>query len=338
MNKFFRPAVLIAICGFPFLSAAQTTIDANAQQQATARHPDLLRAGSPLNKKFLQLFNQAEQNDPAVLLDPRWPIILSDSAAALLAQNASPSPSPTPLPAAAPAVASGTGAAAVTLTLTAPEKAQIRAEEIYRSEVEKEIAAQAPPASQNHRLWALLNSSFTLWFLSSIVIAGLTAAVTASQKRHSERIRRIDVRRRLNIEISSRISESIAALLLDEKRINEGSVYYLSSIYGVALRYLDNSVTSDKSRLDFSIYPEYRQRKFRSLIFELTAVGEPGNLPALRDAQNAYAELEKLTDQSSVGENYTRPPAVEKTLMLEAIHKVLDLMKRLELYPFWRTP
>jgi hypothetical protein len=77
----------------------QAVID--AQKAAVAKYPDLGRAGSPLHTKFLELYHQALDSDPALFANPNWPLIISDQASALLgvetvhpAPSASPDPSP----------------------------------------------------------------------------------------------------------------------------------------------------------------------------------------------------------------------------------------------------
>lgn len=71
--------------------------------------------------------------------------------------------------------------------LTAEEKARIRAEEIFRDEVRKELADKSKRRSGvGGRMWEALNSAFVLWFLGSVVVGYLTFHV---QQKH-ERARR----------------------------------------------------------------------------------------------------------------------------------------------------
>src|SRR5882762_7285196 len=44
------------------------------------------------------------------------------------------------------------------------EKARIRQEEIFRSEIRREIEASKPKKRLSARVWTCLNSSFALWF------------------------------------------------------------------------------------------------------------------------------------------------------------------------------
>ena len=145
--------------------------------------------------------------------------------------------------------------------------------------------AAEPEGSQ---LWKILNSSFALWFLSSVVVGTLTALVARYQKDQSERAQKATVERRLNTEISSRLADGLVAMRLDHKRVTEKSnVYFASAMYNEAIYYLDNRVTdNDKNPLDFSVYPEYKHRRFRSLLFELSAVAEHRAMHALHEAKH----------------------------------------------------
>jgi hypothetical protein len=234
--------------------------------------------------------------------------------------------------------ASAAGVAAMVYaptTLPEAEQNRIRAEEIFRHEVTRKIETEAPKDSVGRRLWTLLNSSFALWFLSSVLVGGLTAAVTKYQKRYAERMRVLDLRRRLKTEISSRIADGLVALHLEEKRIVKGAAYYALTIYNQTISYLDNHVTSEGKLLDFSIYPEYRPRRFRSLIIELSALAEPATLAALSEAQQGFAQLVELADQVSTTEDYSKP--ADESAGLEAARKSIESLNRLQANPCWQS-
>lgn len=217
------------------------------------------------------------------------------------------------------------------------EKNRIRTEEIFRQEVRREIEAEISKQSRGKKLWSVLNSSFALWFLSSIVIAGLTAVVTIHQKNHSEYMQKTDIKRRLNTEITSRIKEALEALHLDIKRIDGGNVYPASSIYNEALHYLDNNVTDGQKLFDFSIYPEYRSRRFRSLIFELSPIVEKSELPQLRQAEATYKQLEKLADQAAIQETSSMHLPSDKFVSLNAAKGSILILKQLQTNDFWQA-
>jgi hypothetical protein len=185
-------------------------------------------------------------------------------------------------------------------------------------------------------VWSVLNSAFALWFLSSVVIAGLTTVYTLYQKNRTEKTDQAGHRRRLNIEIGNRIAGGLIALRLDRQRIAGGSVYYAGAIYGEALSYLNNRVMDGANRLDFSIYPEYRWQSFRPLLFDLSAFVAPSELPDLRNADATYAKLEDLADRACIAESgSTQPPNASQTL--SAVEDAILILQQLQMHPSWKT-
>jgi len=181
--------------------------------------------------------------------------------------------------------------------LTEEEKSRVRAEEIFRAEILRDLQANKP-RSNHQRLWTLLNSSFALWFLSSVVLAGLTTAVTYYQAKRGEHLRKAELERRLDTEISGRIALARRGAHLDEKRIAQGADYSTQAVYNTAQFYLDNSFITGSSHLyDFSLYPEYQTRTFRSLVFELRSVVDSADRPELTDVLAVYEKLLDLGSQ-----------------------------------------
>ena len=176
--------------------------------------------------------------------------------------------------------------------ITDEQKAQIRAEEIFRLELRRELKPSYSRNSRGARLWSLLNSSFALWFLSSVVLAALTSTYAAWQAKKSEEARKAEIARRLDTEIGNRLSQALWALRDDEVGIKKGSLYAPRWIYANVGDYLDNFFVHDPSNpRDFSVYPEYRNRSFRSLILELDTVVNVDAQPDLRMALSAYGRL-----------------------------------------------
>lgn len=326
----------MAVFGFALvmtlvLPATAETV-ADAQKEAVERYPDLGDEGSPIHAKFLELYQNAQKTEPSLFSNVDWPVIIADRAYALLA--ATPTPSPTATPSGAGPVATGTTGNIP--SLSDADKARIRAEEIFRHEIDKEIETSEQADSDGRQIWTILNSSFTLWFLSSVVVASLTAAVALFQKRHGERVRRAETQRRLDIEISSRIAGGLVALNLEKDRIAAGSTVSISWIFNEALYYLNNRVTDGHKQYDFSIFPEYKARGFQSLIFELSSVVNPSIIAALRESRTIYTQLEALADHAAIEASSEKPPATDKHLVLGALSKTIDLLNKLESNSFWR--
>ncbi len=222
--------------------------------------------------------------------------------------------------------------------LTEEEKTRIRAEEIFRHEVCRDIEAGIPKHFGGKQAWSLLNSSFVLWFLSSVVLTVVAGAIAMYQKSYNEQIQKTEIQRRLNTEISSRIAEALVAMHLEQKRIETGASYFPSEVYNHALHYLNNRVTYMQQSYDFSIYPEYRQRGFRSLIFELRSVAERPAIPTLQQAEVHYKKLEELGDHTTLGVDYSKPATSDKAALLGAVTKASEILDRLQKNSSWETP
>ena len=221
-----------------------------------------------------------------------------------------------------------------TLMLTDDEKARIRAEEIFRLEVSRELAASKPRRSPLERAWAFLNSSLGLWVLSSIVLAALTTAFAHYQSNREEQARKAELERRLDTEISSRISSSLAGLRLDKVRIEQGERYQPEWIYSTAQSYLDNFfITDPSSRRDFSVYPDYQNRTFRSLVFELRAAVDS---PVRQELTTVLAAYEELLNLGSV-ESTPAQKTPGKDESLEAVKNAVELLDHRLTINRWRS-
>lgn len=207
--------------------------------------------------------------------------------------------------------------------LSEEEKSLIRTEEIFRAEVRRELEAKEPP-SHAKKVWTFLNSSFALWFLSSVVLAGLTTAVTAYQAKRSEQLRKVQIERRLDTEISSRIGLTLRTVRLERAKIAGGEAQGPGTAYGTAESYLDNSFP--KTSWDFSIYPGYKARTFRSLVSELTSVADPSEQPDLREAILVYDKLLDLAFRANRAEDEAKQAK-----------SVIDLLERLTKHR-WQSP
>lgn len=184
--------------------------------------------------------------------------------------------------------------------LTAEEEATIRAEEMFRLGVRRDLEASNPRPTRRERVWVVLNSSFALWFLSSIILAGFTAGFTSYRAWQEERENRANLEKRLDVEISNRIAQALAGVRIDKVRLEHGEAYLPHSYYMTVDQYLNNTFLLDPhNRKDFSLYPEFRTRGFRSLIFELKTIVTPVEQP---DLERALAVYETVADLGSVKE------------------------------------
>jgi hypothetical protein len=221
--------------------------------------------------------------------------------------------------------------------LSAQEKRRIRAEEVFRLEVRRELEARSAPRSRGAGLWALLNSSFALWFLSSVVIASLTAAVANYERTHSEQVQKEDRLTRLTTEIGFRVENGVSALASDQRRIQAGGTLSPFDVYVDGLNYLDNRVFyrggSTPEQIDYSVYAEYRDRKFRSLLVDLRNVAGRPAAAALNDANALYMELFDLTAAAQVAAEQSQ---TAKNATIEDGEKTLTILRKLATNELWR--
>ncbi len=206
--------------------------------------------------------------------------------------------------------------------LSEQEKARIQAEEGYRLEVRRELKAKEAAPTGKDRFWKILNSSFALWFLSSVVVAGMAAAYARYESRRSDELKQAETIRRLDTEIAGRIVEARYGLCVDLINIDAGTTYTPASIYGYTLKYFNNSFANDAGNpQDFSIYPEYKARTLRSLVFELSAMVDESQVPMMRQLLN---DNEKFADLGSVPQNLRGDRDASRT----AINQLLQTLNR----------
>jgi|SRR5271157_2546248 len=211
------------------------------------------------------------------------------------------------------------------------EKNRIRAEEIFRYEVRREIEARRPKDSGGKRLWSLVNSTFGVWLLSSVVLGGLGFLYTTYQQHSAEKMRKTQTERRLKEEISGRVSNGLATMRQNGIRIESGEQgRTMEEVYNEAISFLDNRVTRDSYTYDFSTYPEYKQRTFQSLTMELGALAGQSTLATLRASYDHLADLSGKAEKETVFHKDTSLDAVKKSI---EILEQLQANVSLQLYP-----
>jgi hypothetical protein len=77
--------------------------------------------------------------------------------------------------------------------LTPEQKAAIRAEEVFREEIRNQIASGKTDQQRGRKLWAVLNSSLVIWFLTSIVVGVISWKISdaALNRERRETVRRL---------------------------------------------------------------------------------------------------------------------------------------------------
>ncbi len=151
--------------------------------------------------------------------------------------------------------------------------------------------AEKAPKPTAEKIWALLNSSFGLWVLSSVVLAWITKAYSTMESRKAENLKRSTTKQRLDTEIAIRLAMSLDGLRLYEAAA-KGQPTKPQNIYIDAYNSLENFfIHNPNNPRDYSVYPEYRERTFRALILELRSVVESREIEDLKEALDAFEDL-----------------------------------------------
>jgi uncharacterized membrane-anchored protein len=79
---FTKKTCLIGIIGLCVAHACAQTTESDWQAKAVQKYPDLGTEGSPLNTRFIALYNAKKQSDTAFFQNPQWPMLLADEASA----------------------------------------------------------------------------------------------------------------------------------------------------------------------------------------------------------------------------------------------------------------
>lgn len=162
-----------------------------------------------------------------------------------------------------------TNSAVPGLALTEQQELQIRSEEIYRSQVRRQLMAEPDGAKAwTNQVWTDLNSPFVQWLLSSVVISGLVACYTIWQSRREKAKLKRELIEKLDTEISNRIYEALSGTRSYEGSIKNNILWQPNAYYTLIYSFLNNHFDSTQGETysDFSIFPEFKDCSFRSLI------------------------------------------------------------------------
>jgi hypothetical protein len=214
------------------------------------------------------------------------------------------------------------------LELTQEEKDRIKAEELYRHEIRQQIEQSS--VKKKEKIWGFLNSSFTLWFFSSVVIAGLTTFFAGKQNELSEVLKKSSIENRLNNEISYRISEALITINLKMASSDAQGIYEIAYSY-LNNRVKDESGNVDLSKYNFSLCPEYQTRTFDSLIFELGTLIDKAQVLKLQKALQTYKSLEHLVDTANSEKIYNNEDINIAVAKLDSLQNISFWKSRLSL-------
>src|ERR1700722_3831040 len=229
-------------------------------------------------------------------------LLISSSPAAYVPDGMSPHPSPITV----------TNGGVTALALTDAQQAEIRAEEIYRSQVRQELDAK--PDETTSRLWTALNSSFVLWLLSSVVLSGIAACYTGWQNRHAKIKENRELIEKLDTEISNRIYEALSATVSYEGSIRNDKFWQPQSYYSLMLNYLNNNF-DPATGPDFSIFREFTPCGFRCLVTMLydALLVNPANKEKVMEFKEVLVIYETFANRGSIPEKHD--PLTKESLL-----------------------
>lgn len=158
----------------------------------------------------------------------------------------------------------------------------VRTEKAIRDLLLKQ-AESRPTKTRRQRFREILNESFTLWLLSSVLLGGLSWAYTEWDESRIEREANRSSIMKLDIEIASRVRRSAERFQFahDQVGVNE-SIAMLDQGSGV--------------------FNEFDDRAFESLLIELGWMVPSGKKQAVESARQAIRRLQKLRGPPTAGD------------------------------------
>lgn len=205
------------------------------------------------------------------------------------------------------------------------DKARIRSEEFFRSELRKELVP--PPTAAARRstretVWTFLNSSFGLWFLSAVLVSGLGALYTNHQNRlqdetkqreaaATEAERQKELYERLTLEISFRLSAALSRLNEADKRLGDS---VKADSEGAIRRALAPLALPASDTLP-PLFPEFTSYSGLALIAELRRHAEEGERERLKEILAGTSGL--IYETFGDGDTAAQTPRAVASLLLK---------------------
>lgn len=212
------------------------------------------------------------------------------------------------------------------MALNEDDMQRISEEEIYRHEVrvrlDKEHKKSGP---RKEKLWVYVNSPFSLWVLSTIVVGLISWGYAHYQDsvRKSEENR--ETARRLKAETDNRSKEilKLTAQIIDESKA--GKEYYdPRSIYKMAVQFLDGE--KDPSLSAFQPVLEFKEKTWKVLVDDLEkAEGPEASGSAV--LRTKYETLKTLWDETQPASKEGEPNDEESKKAIDAATKVSEIIK-----------
>jgi hypothetical protein len=178
--------------------------------------------------------------------------------------------------------------------LTPEEKARIKSEELLRAEIRKELAPPpSSPASETllQKSWKILNSTFAIWALSTVVVAGIThwyndqqekaqAALAKESQDQADERKRLENYQRVALEIAFRFSSTMARLKAISRKY--GTQPQDAKAHQAVVEAFD-PLAKPATDSDPPLYPEYKLYSGLAMMAELQRHAGPAEREALTE-------------------------------------------------------
>ena len=157
--------------------------------------------------------------------------------------------------------------------MTEEDKLRVRDEEVYRSEVRRELEAQkSKPTTRSGKVWAFVQTSLGIWLLSTVVVGLITWGYTQLQGALQRSNAQLQVVQHADAEAKSRV----------QQWLNMCNIRWVQSEFATSKfqEWYFNVVRPPEKNPQYTyvIYPVYSEFEDRALISVLTQLRD--NVPS----------------------------------------------------------
>ncbi|HEX5720648.1 MAG TPA: hypothetical protein VF179_31125 [Thermoanaerobaculia bacterium] len=175
--------------------------------------------------------------------------------------------------------------------LSDAEKELIRAQEIYRGEVRRELEKLEPPRSRAARLFAFFNCSLGMFLLSTVFVSVFTWVYGEVSSSRAKQTTTEETAQKLRLEIVHRLD---TIQKLEGRFRSEHHSVIRSAIFGFRPH---ANVNPSWKRFYSPMFPEYGERSLVSLLWQLEALSKPEERSKITDLRHKASLFEDYFDR-----------------------------------------
>jgi hypothetical protein len=172
--------------------------------------------------------------------------------------------------------------------LSDQDKARIVEEETYRRQALPPLDAIAPRGNRWERAWGFANSALFIWFASSVVLGAVSFLYNRWEKAFMIERENQRLASRLDAEITNRLVFVDHLAALQSAGVRDSKT---TDIVPAAVAALERPSAVD---YPVSVFPEYKDRNLRSLLWELVQVAPKKEKEEIRGVYRRSLELQVL--------------------------------------------